>query len=179
MTNKIGYGKLAKNLYTNEIEKSLKGAKHVFVAQFSKVSVNSIFDLRKKLRPSKSSFLVMKNSLGRRALQAGPYKVLGESIEGQCGFGISNDDISKLSKIFVTFSEENPTFKISGAYLDGQVFSADMVKSLAALPSREQLISKMLGNMNAPISNFVGVLNQIVCSVVNVLDQIRKSKEQK
>ena len=134
MSNKIGYGKIAKNLYTKEIQDNLKDSKHLFIAQFSKVSVNSIFDLRKRLRPSKSSFLVVKNSLGRRVLEAGPYKELSGAVEGQCGFGISNDDISKLSKIFVTFSEENPTFKISGAYLDGQIFSSDMVKSLAALP---------------------------------------------
>lgn len=179
MSNKTGYGKLAKQLYSKEIQKDLDGAKNIIVAQFSQVGTNSMFDLRKKLRASKATFLVVKNTLGRRVLDADPYKGLSPLVNGQCGLGVTNEDVAKLSKTFVTFAEENPNFKINGAYVDGQIFSVDQVKSLASLPSREELLSKMLGNMKAPISNFVGVLNQVVTGIVNVLDQIRKSKEGK
>jgi len=174
---KPSYGKLSKSLLVKELEDTLRGGESVFVTQFSNVSVNALFDLRKKLRAKKTQYLVVKNTLGRRVFGAGAHKALAEHVGGQCGIAVTKEDVSLISKIFMTFSEENAGFKVSAASIDGQVFTNDMVKQLATLPSREELLSKALGSMMSPVQSFVGVLNQLVAGVVNVIDQIRRSKE--
>lgn len=177
MTSKVGYGKLAKDLFSKEIAEALAGARNVFIAQFTNLSVNNASELRKNLRKTRTRFLVVKNSLGRRALVDSPFKGLAQMVDGQCGLGITSGDVSKVSKILVGFSDENAGFKVNGAYIDGQVYASEAVKRLSALPSREELLSKMLRGLNAPMSGLVSVLNEVLAGIVHVLDQIRKSKE--
>ncbi len=175
---KSSFGRLSKTLFGRELESALKGAPYVFVTQYSSVSSSALGELRKNLRTNKARYLVLKNAVGRRVLEAAPQKGLGALVEGQCGLGITSGDVARVSKVFATFSEENAGFKISGAYVDGQMFTGEMVKQLAALPSREELIARALGGLMSPVAGLVGVLNQLVTGFVNVLDQIRKSKEQ-
>lgn len=177
MIKRQGYGKLSKTLLGRQVESSLKDAKYVFVTQFSSVSSNAMAELRKSLRKSKARYLVVKNAVGRKIVDSTQQKSLSPLIGGQCGLAVTNDDFAKVSKVFATFAEENAGFKISGAYMEGQIFTGDMVKQIAKLPSREELIAKALGSMQSPISGFVGVLNQLVTGFVNVIAEIKKSKE--
>ena len=175
---KRGYGRLSKTLLGRQIESGLKGAKTVFVTQFSSVSSNALNDLRKNLRKNKARYMIVKNAVGRRVLEGTPQKPLAPLVGGQCGLAITNEDAARVSKVFASFADENAGFKIGGAFVEGQVFTADMVKRLASLPSREELIAKALGGLLSPMTGLVSVLGQLVTAFVNVLDQIRKSKEQ-
>ena len=179
MSKKTGFGKLVKQLLEKEIKRDIEGSRNVFVAQFSNISVNSMFELRRNLRKTRAEFLVVKNSIARRVLGRLPFKGLVPLVNGQCGLSVTDGDTAKVSKILATFSEENAGFKISGAYMEGALFSVDMVKQLAMLPSREELLAKIAGGMKAPIQGFVSVLGQLTGGLVNVLEQIRKSKEGK
>lgn len=176
-SGKPAFGRLSKDLFSKEIQSDLKGSEYVFVTQFKNVSSNGLSDLRKGLRKNQGKYLVVKNTLGRRVLEALPYKGLSKFVDGQCGIAVTKGDVSKVSKLFVTFAEENAGFKIAAAYVAGQVYAADGVKALASLPSREELLSKMLGSMQTPISSMVNVLSGVLRNFVNVIDQIKKTKE--
>ena len=177
MTKRQGYGKLLKTILGREVESNLKGARTVFVAQFSSVSSNALGELRKSLRKTQAKFMVVKNAVGRKVVDASEQKGLSPFIGGQCGIATTNADAARISKVFSTFADENAGFKIRGAYVEGQIFTGEMVKQLASLPSREELIAKALGSMQSPIAGFVGVLNQLVTGIVNVIDGIRRSKD--
>ncbi len=172
-----GYGKLSKTIFGRSVESSLKGIRYVFVSQFSNVSTNALSELRKNLRKNKAKFLVVKNTVGRKVVEAAEQKSIGPLIGGQCGLAMTNEDVAKISKVFSAFADENAGFKIKGAYVEGQIFTGEMVKRLASLPSREELLAKAFGSMQSPIVGFVSVLNQLVVGFVNVIEGIRRSKE--
>ena len=175
--DKGGFGKLVKAGLMKETQKGFESCQHVFVTQFSNITVNAIGELRKNLRKQQTQFLVVKNSIGRKALASMPMKGLEPFFQGQCGMGLTSGDPAKISKILVTFGEENNGFKVGGAYIDGQIFSMAMVKQLATLPSREELLSKICGGLQSPITGMVTVLSQVLRGIVNVLDQIKNSKD--
>ena len=175
--NKVHFGKLSRTILLRELEKELRDVQNLFVTSMVNVPGNSQSDLRRKLVKNKSRLRVVKNSLGRKALESTPaFKAAARLVDGKCGLTFAKGDAAQISKIFAAFSEENPGFKICGAMIGGELFTTDQVKALATLPSREELIAKFLGALQSPISGIVTVLNQVVCGVVNVLDQIRESK---
>ena len=171
-----GFSRISKNLIIEEITKELKAKPIFFVVQHGTLAASAMDKLRAKLRPAKARYLVVKNSLGKKAFEKAALKQFSENLAGSCGIAVSSGDPVLSSKILVDFSKENEIFKIQTGYMNGQVMSADQIKVLASLPSREVLIAKALGGMKAPISRFVNVLSGTVKKVVTVLDAIVKKK---
>jgi large subunit ribosomal protein L10 len=97
-------------------------------------------------------------------------------MEGACGIAFSGGDPVLSSKILVDFSKENEGFKIQTGFMNGAMMGVDQIKVLASLPSREVLIAKVVGTIQAPLARFVGVLSGTVKRVVTVLDAIAKKK---
>jgi large subunit ribosomal protein L10 len=171
-----GLSRVSKDLIIKEIEKELKSRPTFFVTQHGTVSATTLDKLRAKLRLSNSRYLAVKGSLGRKALQNSDLKEVSEKLEGACGITFTSGDIVLSSKALVDFAKENEGFKIQTGYMNGQVVSADQIKTLASLPSKEVLLARVVGGMQAPISRFVGVLSGTVRKVVTVLDAIAKKK---
>lgn len=177
MSNK-SYGPMVKKLLLGRLEKDAVDSQQVFVTTFTKISSNGITDLRKRLRAGNTRLRVVKNTVARKALAGAKKETLAPKIDGQCALGLSMGDVSTVSKILVGFAEENETFRVEGLYLDGQVYGSDQIKEFAKLPPRQELLAKVCGGMNAPISGMVNTLSGIMRNMVNVVDQIRKKKEQ-
>ncbi len=171
-----GFSRVSKDLIIKEIEKQFEGQPTVFVAQHGTTSATSLDKLRTKLRPSKSKYLVIKNSLGKRVLDKVKLGDLSNRLTGACGLVFSKGDPALSSKILVDFAKENEAFKIQAGYLNGQVVGADQIKVLASLPSREVLLARVAGGVQAPIWRFVGVLSGTLRKLVTVLDGIAKKK---
>lgn len=172
-----GYSRVSKDIIIREIEKELKAKPTFFVTQHGGVSAVAIDKLRSKLRGVNSRYMVVKKSLSRKALERVNLKQLGENMDGACGIAFTAGDVVASSKVLVEFAKENEAFKIHQGYMNGQAMAADQVKILATLPSREVLLSKLLGGMQAPVSRFVGVLSGTLRQVVTVLDAIAKKKQ--
>lgn len=177
MSNK-SYGPLVKKLMLGSLEKDAAECSQVFVTTFTKLSSNSVSDLRKRLRGGNTRLRVVKNTVARKALAGAKKEALASKVDGQCALGLSMGDVSSVSKILIGFAEENETFRVEGLYLDGQVFGSDQIKELAKLPSRQELLGKVCGGMNAPISGMVNTMAGVLRNMVNVVDQFRKKKEQ-
>lgn len=171
-----GLSRISKELIIKEVAKELKSRKSFVIAQHGAVPAAAMDKLRKQLRASGTRYLVVKNSLGRKALETAKYNRLAESITGSCGIAFAGADIVASSKTLVDFAKANETFKIQIACFDGEIVTADRVKTLAGLPSREVLIARALGGMKAPISRFVGVLGATIRKVVTVIDAIKNKK---
>lgn len=173
-----GLSRVSKDLIVSEIEKELKSRPSFFIAQHGSIAAASLDKLRARLRSANSRYMVVKNSLGRRALEKSKLKELSGSIEGGSGIAFSSGDPAVSSKILVEFAKANEQFKIRQGYMNGAVLSVEQVNKLASLPSREVLLSRSFGAMMAPVQNFVSVLSGTVRKIVTVLDAIAKSKKQ-
>ena len=171
-----GLSRISKDKIIKEVEKELKNRAAFFVAEHGTISATALDKLRAKLRLSKTRYLVVKNSLGRKAFENAKLEKLSENLTGSCGIAFTDGDIVAPSKTLVDFSRENESFKIRSAYFNGEVVGTDQIKVLASLPAKEVLIAKMVGGIQAPISRFVHVLSGTVRRVVTVLDAIAKKK---
>ena len=120
--------------------------------------------------------MVVKNSLGRLALKKERFMNLSDSMTGACGIAFSSGDPVISSKILIDFAKANEGFKIQSGFIDGCVIGVDQVKALASLPSRHELISRVVGGVHAPISRFVNALSGTIRKVVMVIDAIAKKK---
>ena len=167
---------MSKESIIAEIEKELKARPIFFVARHDAVPADKIDKLRAKLRASKSRYFVMKNTLGQRAFERAKLKEMAAYIQGACGVAFSSGDPAVSSKVLMEFAKENESFKVQAGWLSGRLASADQVKVLAMLPSREVMLAKVFGTMQAPIAGFVGVLAGTLRKVVTALDAIAKKK---
>lgn len=172
-----GFSRVSKDIIIREIEKELKGKPTFFVTQHGGVSAVSLDKLRKKLRGVDSRYLVVKKSLSKKAFERANLKEVSDAMTGACGVAFTTGDIIASSKVLVEFAKENEAFKIQSGFMNGQVMPAEQVKVLATLPSREVLLAKMLGTMQAPMSRLVGVLSGTLRKVVTAVDAIAKKKQ--
>ena len=172
-----GFSRVSKDLMIAEIEKELKARPFFLLANHGSISGAMMDKLRAKLRTAQARYLVVKNSLGAKAFEKTNLKELSADLSGACGIAFSSGDPALSSKILVDFAKENEAFKIQRGFMNGKPIGADQVKVLASLPSREVLLSKVLGQMNAPITGFVSVLSGTMRKIVTVLDAIAKKKK--
>jgi large subunit ribosomal protein L10 len=171
-----GFSRVSKELIITELSKELKERPTLFVAQHGTLSASGMDKLRVKLRAAKGRYFVVKGSLAKRAVEKAKLAELKDDFKGACGIALSSGDPVASSKILVDFAKENEVFKIQRGYVNGAIVSADQIKTLASLPSKEVLIARAVVGVAAPLSRFVGVLSGTVRKVVNVFDAIAKKK---
>ena len=150
-----------------------------FVADYKGMNVEQVTTLRKEMSGHKDvEMKVVKNTLALRALGTQPYSsALADSLVGTNAIVFAYGDPSAPAKSLVKFATEFEHLKIKTGVLKGNKMNEAQIKALASLPSREVLIAKAMGSMNAPASNLVGVLAAVPRSVLNVLVAVQKQKE--
>ncbi len=169
--------KQSKEVLVAEFTEKLKSAKAAFLADYRGLTVDQANDLRNKLRVAGVEYRVVKNTLLRLAAKDTDCACLDEQLTGPTAIALAIGDPVAPAKALVEFSKLNKTFELKAGMLDGKLLSAVDIKALADLPSREQLLAKMLGSMSAPATNFVGVLAAVPRSLVQVLAAIQDQKE--
>jgi large subunit ribosomal protein L10 len=139
------------------------------------MAVAAMTQLRAKARASGVYFRVVKNTLVRRAVAETPFASLAEKMVGPLAYGIGADPVA-VAKVLNDFAKSNEKFVITGGGMPGQLLSAKEIAALAALPSREELIARLLGTMQAPIVKFVRTLNEVPGRFVRTLAAVRDAK---
>lgn len=147
------------------------------LADYKGLSVESITDLRGKLRERDASFKVVKNRLAKIAIKDSPIEELNEFFVGTTAIAVSETDPAGPAKVLIDFAKDNEELKIKAGFLDGKSLDSSAIKALAELPSKDELIAKMLGSLQAPATNLVSVLSQIPRQLVTVLSAIKDQKE--
>ena len=165
-----------------ELKEQLTSAKGVVLTGYKGLTVAQDTALRREFREAGVTYHVVKNTMLRLAAQEAGIEGLDEHLEGTTAFAFSAEDAVAPAKVIGGFIKKNKlddagVLTIKVGMVEGQVIDAKEVNALATLPSREELIAKMLGSMNAPISNTVNVLQGVIRKAVYVLDAVRAQKE--
>jgi large subunit ribosomal protein L10 len=159
-----------------ELAQQLKGTKAAFLADYRGLNVEKATELRRKLRAAGAEYRVIKNTLLRLAAQGTQAACLDPELKGPTAVTLVTSDPVAPAKALVEFAKANQAFELKAGMLDGKLLSAADVRALAELPSREVLLGRLLGTLNAPTSNFVGVLAAVPRSMVQVLSAIKDQK---
>jgi large subunit ribosomal protein L10 len=165
------------NIFADKI----KSAESIFVTHYAGLDESENFELRRKLDACSVEHRVIKNRLfriiSRKAELSAKPEALDGLLKGPSAFSIGGDDSVAVAKVLDTFAKDHKKFFIKGAILDGNVIGPDEVKELASLPSRNEMLAKVVGTVAAPLTGFIGVLSANLRNLVGVLDAIRGKKE--
>ena len=147
------------------------------VTDFKSLSVEEMTNLRVKLREAGVDYQVVKNTLARIAVTDGRHDVLKDRFKECCGLAFGYEDPVAAAKVLAEFTKGSKKFSIRFGSLEGKFIEAEGVKNLAKLPSKPELLAKMLGTMNAVPTNLVGVLANVPRTFLYALAAIRDQKE--
>ena len=161
----------------SELEAAIGKARNAFLIDFKGVTVPQVTELRKQVRETGSKYLVVKNTLALIALKDSPMIGMKDRFSGPTAVAYNSTDAVKLAKALTRFAKDVPAMQFKGAMLDGKVVPAEQIQTIASLPSREELISKLLFVMQSPIRGLATVLQANIRNLAVVLDQVAKQKE--
>lgn len=159
-----------------EVSAQLAKAQAVILAEYRSIPVKDMTELRKKARGSGVYLRVLKNTLARRAVAETPFKGLTEKMVGPLAYGISADPVA-VAKVLQEFAKENEKFVIKAGAMPNLVMSPRDVADLAKMPSRQELLAKLVGTMQAPIAKFVRTLNEVPGKFARTLAAVKDQKE--
>jgi large subunit ribosomal protein L10 len=167
------------NVKNQEIVKNLtekfKTMKGLILTGYHGLTMEEISNLRLKLRQFGSEYIVVKNTLSKIAFKEASIDA-GENFSGSTALVIENRDIVSPAKVVVEFAKTHTKLKIKAGFLEGKFVNVAVVEQLSTLPSKEVLIAKMLGSINATVIGFVNVLVANIRDLITVLDAITKKQ---
>lgn len=145
----------------DEIKGKVDGAVSVVLVDYRGLTVEQDTRLRKSLREAGCEYKVYKNTLMKRAFEGTDFAQFDELLDGPSAIAISKDDATAPIRILNNMAKEADVLQFKGAVVEGTFYDENGVKALASIPSREELISKLLGSLQSPITNLARVLKQI------------------
>lgn len=170
-----------KEKIVSEMADKFSKATSIFLADFSGIDVNTINALRKKFHDGKVEYRVLKNTLAKISFENAGIDGIDSFLTGVNSYAISYDDPTLPMKVVDRFrSDLDDKFVIKAAYFEGQVIGPDRISGIARLPSREQLLAKLIGILQAPMGKVVGTLQANISKFLMLLKALedKKSREQ-
>ncbi len=149
----------------------------VILTDYKGLDVESINDLRRKLRGANAEYQVAKNSLLVRASEGNDVSLIKDQFKGPSAVALSYDDPVGPAKVLTEFAKDNEKLEIKSGILNGQIVDLAGIKALSSLPSREVLLAQVLSAMNAVPTSLVTALSDVPRRMVNVLQAIKDQKE--
>jgi large subunit ribosomal protein L10 len=172
----LGLNLEQKQAVVAEIAKQVAGAQAIIMVENRGMPVADMTQLRAKARASGVYFRVVKNTLVRRAVEKTPFASLAESMVGPLAYGIGPDPVA-VAKVLNDFAKGHDKFVITGGGMPGQTMSVKQIAALAGLPSRNELIGKLMGTMQAPVAKLVRTMNEVPSKLVRALAAVRDAKQ--
>ena len=145
----------------DEIKGYVSDAKSAVIVDYRGLTVEQDTKLRKQLREAGVAYKVYKNTLVNFAIKGTDFESLSDVLEGPNAFAISTTDATAPARVIAKFAKTAPALEIKAGVVEGTFYDADGMKAIATIPSREELLSKFLGSIQSPITNFARVINQI------------------
>jgi large subunit ribosomal protein L10 len=155
-----------------EVAAQVAAAQTVVVAEYRGITVEDMTKLRAQARKQGVYLRVLKNTLVRRAIADTPFAGMTDQLVGPLAYGVSTDPVA-AAKVMHEFAKTNDKFVIKAGAMPNFIMSAKDVANLASMPSRDELLSKLLGTMQAPIAQFVRTLNEVPTKFVRGLAAVR------
>ena len=174
----MALNKAQKTAQVAVLKELLEGAKCAVLVDYCGISVSDDTKFRRSMREVGVKYIVAKNTLINIAAKEAGIEGLDTYLTKNTAIAVSDEDPVAVAKVVNNFAKENKkVMKIKVGILDKNIIGSDEVKALAELPSREVLLSKMLGSMQAPISGLANVLQGTIRKFVYALEAVRKEKE--
>ena len=151
-------------------------AQTLVMAEYRGISVADMTQLRSKARSTGVTLSVLKNTLARRAVAGSQFEIVADQMTGPLIYGFSVDAVA-AAKVVADFAKTNDKLVIKAGAMPNHVLDANGVKALATMPSREELLAKLLGTMQAPVAKFVQTLNEVPTKFVRGLAAVRDAKQ--
>ena len=143
------------------IAEDVKDAVSVVLVDYRGLTVAEDTEMRKQLREAGVVYKVCKNTMMKRAFEGTDFAALDEHLEGPSAIAISKDDATAPARILCKFAKNAKALELKAGVVEGTLYDTDALNELAKIPSRDELISKLLGSLQSPITNLARVLNQI------------------
>ena len=172
----MGLNRSEKAVVIEEVAAQVASAKAIVLAQYRGLEVANLTGLRAQARKNGVYLRVLKNTLARRAVAETPFAGLADKMVGPLIYGISTDPVA-AAKVMSEFAKGNDKLVVTAGSLPNSVIDAEGVKALATMPSRDELIAKLMGTMQAPIAQFMRTLNEVPAKFVRTLAAIAEAKE--
>ena len=144
-----------------EISASIKDAQSVVLVDYRGLTVEQDTRLRKELREAGITYKVYKNTMMNFAFKGTDFEALAPYLEGPSAVAISTTDATAPARVLCKFAKEADKLEVKGGVVEGTVYDAAGIADIAKIPSRDELISKLLGSLQSPITNFARVMNQL------------------
>jgi len=151
-------------------------AKAIIIAEYRGLDVESVTQLRRDARSQGVQLRVLKNTLARRAVTGTPFAVLTDKLVGPLVYGMGADPVS-VAKVLSAFAKGNDKLVIKAGAMANFVMDEKAVQMLATMPTREELLAKLMATMRAPIGQFVRTLNEVPSRLVRTLAAVRDAKQ--
>ena len=144
-----------------EISANIKDAQSVVLVDYRGLTVEQDTELRKSLREAGVVYKVYKNTMMNFAFKGTDFEGLAPYLEGPSAIAISTEDATAPARVLAEFAKKAEKLEIKAGVVEGTVYDAKGIATIASIPSREALISRLLGSMQSPITNFARVMNQL------------------
>mgnify|MGYP001082143711 CR=1 FL=1 len=168
-----------KEQVVGDLSSRFAGAPAAFLVDYMGCTCQEITNLRNELRSSGASFAVVKNTLARRAAAGTQAEKLAGMFEGMTAVVWSGDDVAQPAKLLNNFAKSKESFSIKAGVFEGEMLDAKGIEALASMPSREELISKLLALLNAPAIQLLRMINAPAASLARLLEAWRVEIEKK
>ena len=159
----------------SEVKELLESSSAVYLTDYSGINVEDISELRNQFRQEGVSYKVFKNNLFKRALdESGKFEKLADHLTGMTGFAFTSANPIAPAKIINKYFCEKEKLSLKACYVEGEYYDSSHLKTLATLPSKNELIAGIMGSLDSPVSGIVGAINAVIRDLANVIDQISK-----
>lgn len=165
-----------KKQVVEDVSAVIENSQAAIVAEYRGLTVEEMTALRREAHNNGVYLKVVKNTLLRRAVEGSDFACLDEHFVGPLAFAAS-DDPAAVAKILNKFEKEYDALSVKAGAMSGSLLSESDIKALAELPSREELLAKLMGTMQAPVAKFVQTLNEVPTKFVRGLAAVRDAKE--
>jgi large subunit ribosomal protein L10 len=161
----------------DELKKDLENAKNLFVAQFKGMTVAQDTELRQKIRGTNSKYRVVKNTLAKKAAEGTAAEGVAKAFDGSTSIAYNTNDPVSLAKALTAYAKTNPLFVFKAGIVEGRVVNIGDIANIAAMPSKEELIAKLLFLINSPAQRIAVALNGVARNLAVVIGQAVEQKK--
>jgi len=153
------------------LRQDLKNSKNLFLTGYEKLKVSQDYELRKVIRGAGGKYRVVKNNLAEIAAEGTPAEPVLKGLKGMTSMAYTDGDPVALAKALTTYARTNPTFTFKAGLVEGRAIDIKSINDLANMPSREEILAKLLFLINAPAQRLVTAINAVGRNLAVVVDQ--------
>lgn len=172
----MGLNRQDKAAVIAEVSEIVSKSSTMVIAEYRGLSVEAVTKLRAQARKEGVTLRVVKNTLVRRTVEGTEFAGLADQFVGPLVYAFSADPVA-AAKVLVNFAKDNDKLVIKGGAMANQVMDLEAVKTLASMPSRDELLAKLMATMNEPIAKFVRTINEVPARFVRTVAAVRDAKE--